>query len=251
MKAMIFAAGLGTRLKPLTDTMPKALVPVGGKPLLQHIIEKLISSGFDEIIINIHHFGDQIIDFVTSKNYFDIRIEFSDEREKLLDTGGAIKKASWFFNDGKPFLVHNVDILSNIDLSELYSAHLKSNPLATLVCSERLTTRYLLFDNNDHLKGWINESTGEIKSPFPDLNPRQTNKLAFSGIHVLNPSIFSYMTDLPVRFPVIDFYLSLCHREKISCSLPPGLQLIDVGKLNSLNEAEGFLQQHPGSVCSH
>lgn len=238
---MIFAAGLGTRLKPLTDTLPKALVPVAGKPLLQHIIGKIKQSGFDEIIINIHHFGQQIIDFVEANNHFDIRIEFSDERGHLLDTGGGIKKAAWFFDDGKPFLVHNVDILSNIDLTELYQAHLKSNPLATLVCSERQTARYLLFDNDDHLQGWINESTGEIKSPFPDLNPLQTRKLAFSGIHVLHPAIFSVMTDLPDRFPVIDFYLSHCHREKISCFLPQELKLMDVGKLNSLVEAEHFL----------
>ncbi len=241
MKAMIFAAGLGTRLKPLTDTLPKALVPVGGKPLLQHIIGKLKQSGFDEIIINIHHFGQQIIDFVESNNHFGIRIEFSDERDHLLDTGGGIKRASWFFDDGKPFLVHNVDILSNIDLAELYTAHLKNNPLATLVCSERQTARYLLFDNDDHLKGWINESTGEIKSPFPDLNPRQTRKLAFSGIHVLNPAIFSDMTDLPDRFPVIDFYLSLCNRENINGFVPSDLHLIDVGKLTSLEEAADFL----------
>ncbi len=247
---MIFAAGLGTRLRPLTDTLPKALVPVAGKPLLQHIIGKLKHAGFNEIIINIHHFGQQIIDFVETNHYFDIRIEFSDERDQLLDTGGAIKKAAWFFDDGKPFLVHNVDILSNIDLAGLYQAHRKNNPLATLVCSERQTTRYLLFDNEDHLQGWINESTGEIKSPLPDLNSQQTRKLAFSGIHVLNPSIFSDMTDLPDRFPVIDFYLSLCHREKIACFIPPGLQLIDVGKMNSLDEAAVFLQQHPGSLCS-
>jgi len=242
MKAMIFAAGLGTRLKPLTDTLPKALVPVGGKPLLQHVIGKLKQSGFDEIIINIHHFGQQIIDFVESNHHFDIRIEFSDERDLLLDTGGGIKRASRFFDDGNPFLVHNVDILSNIDLTELYSAHLNSYPLATLVCSERQTTRYLLFDNNKHLKGWINESTGEIKSPFPDLSLRQANKLAFSGIHVLNPAIFSYMADLPDRFPVIDFYLSLCNREKINCFIPSDLQLIDAGKLNALDDAADFLR---------
>src|SRR5690606_32019928 len=155
MKAMIFAAGMGTRLKPLTDTIPKALVPVGGKPLLQHIIEKLKRFGFNEIIINIHHFGQQIIDFVQENNSFDIRIEFSDEREQLLDTGGGIKKAAWFFDDNKPFLVHNVDILSNIDLQELYHFHLKNNTIATLLCSIRQTSRYLLFDTDNHLRGWI------------------------------------------------------------------------------------------------
>ncbi|MFA5651349.1 MAG: sugar phosphate nucleotidyltransferase, partial [Proteiniphilum sp.] len=126
MKAMIFAAGLGTRLKPLTNTMPKALVPVGGKPLLQHAIEKLKAAGFDEIIINLHHFPDQIIHFIEANHRFGVRIEFSDEREQLLDTGGAIKKASWFFNDDRPFLIHNVDILSTIDLRELVTHHEKT-----------------------------------------------------------------------------------------------------------------------------
>ena len=140
MKAMIFAAGLGTRLKPLTDNIPKALVTIGGKPLLQHTIEKLKSSGFDEIIINIHHFADQIVEFILSKNSFDIKIEFSDESNELLDTGGGIKKASHFFCDGEPFLIHNVDILSNINLNDLYLFHNSSNSIATLVCSKRKTS---------------------------------------------------------------------------------------------------------------
>ena len=132
---MIFAAGLGTRLKPLTDTLPKALIPIAGKPLLEHVILKLKAAGFDEIIVNIHHFPDQIIDFLKANDNFGIRIEVSDERNQLLDTGGGIKKVASFFDDGKPFLVHNVDILSNIDLQKLYSQHLQTNSLATLVVS--------------------------------------------------------------------------------------------------------------------
>ena len=240
---MIFAAGMGTRLKPLTDTMPKALVPVGGKPLLQHVIEKLRDAGFDEIIINIHHFGEQIIEFVVSENKFKIRIEFSDERDKLLDTGGAIKKASWFFDDGRPFLLHNVDILSNIDLKQLYNSHLKSNSPATLVCSDRQTSRYLLVDADNRLKGWINDKTGETKSPIPFLQPENYRKLAFSGIHILHPSICNLMLDFPDRFSIIGFYLSLCDREEIACFRPKELKMMDVGKLNSLDEAERFLHQ--------
>ena len=144
MKALIFAAGLGTRLKPLTDKIPKALIPIGGKPLLEHVILKLKASGFNEIIVNVHHFPDQIIDFLKSKNNFDIRIEVSDERNLLLDTGGGIKNTAWFFDDGKPFLVHNVDILSNVDLNDLYNEHIHSDSLATLVVSKRDTFRYLL-----------------------------------------------------------------------------------------------------------
>lgn len=240
---MIFAAGLGTRLKPLTNTMPKALVPVGGKPLLQHSIEKLKAAGFDEIIINVHHFTEQIIDFVEANHRFDIRIEFSDERDKLLDTGGGIKKAAPFFNDTQPFLVHNVDILSNINLRKLYEAHRGDNPIATLVCSERKTSRYLLFDNDNRLKGWINEKTGEVKSPFPDFDPRHYRKLAFAGIQILHPNIFQYMTGLPDCFSIIDFYLSICDKEDISCYIPDNLQLIDVGKTDSLHEATQFLDK--------
>lgn len=241
MKALIFAAGLGTRLKPLTDTMPKAMVPVAGKPLLQHVIEKLKAAGFTEIIINVHHFAEQIIDFVRSNNNFGIRIEFSDEREKLLDTGGGIKKAAWFFDDGKPFLVHNVDILSNIDLSSLYNTHLKNRPAASLVVSSRKTSRYLLFDKNQHLKGWINEQTGEIKSPALQINPTDYTKLAFSGIHILEPSIFKYMDTFPGKFSIIDFYLSVCDKVNICSHTPQNLNLLDVGKLNSLEQAERFL----------
>lgn len=259
---MIFAAGLGTRLKPLTDTMPKALVPVGGKPLLQHTIEKLKASGFDEIIINVHHFAEQIIHFVEINHYFGIHIEFSDEREELLDTGGGIKKASHFFNDNKPFLVHNVDILSNIDLRRLYEAHTRNysssnstllspvqsqihSPLATLVCSERKTSRYLLFDSTNHLRGWVNEKTGEVKSPFPDFDPQRFRKLAFAGIQMLNPTIFQYMEEQQNRFSIIDFYLSLCDKEEIDYYIPDNLKMIDVGKIDSLQEASLFLDQQP------
>ncbi len=241
-KALIFAAGLGTRLKPLTDSMPKAMVPVGGKPLLWHTIHKLKSVGFGEIIINVHHFAEQIIDYVQANNSFGIRIEFSDEREKLLDTGGGIKKASWFFDDDKPFLIHNVDILSNIDLRNLYKIHTKSNSIATLVVSRRETSRYFLFDENNRLEGWINEKTGEIKSPVARLNPINYRKLAFSGIHVVDPAIFHYMTDFPEKFSIVDFYLSLCNKENITGFEPENLSMIDVGKLESLDDADRFLR---------
>ena len=156
MKAMIFAAGYGTRLKPITDTLPKALVPIQGKPLLEHVIEKLKKSGVDEIIVNVHYLGTQIIDFIQERNSFGIRVEISDERENILDTGGGIKKAVHFFNDGKPFLVHNVDILSNVDLNALYEQHLNDpERLASLVVSERSTNRYLLLTSQNSLKAGL------------------------------------------------------------------------------------------------
>jgi NDP-sugar pyrophosphorylase family protein len=242
MKAMIFAAGLGTRLKPLTDTMPKALVEIGRKPLLEHIILKLKSAGFNEIIVNVHHFPDQIIDFLSSKNNFEIRIEISDERDLLLDTGGGIKKASWFFDDGKPFLVHNVDIFSNIDIIKLYQYHLQTNNLASLVVSQRVTNRYLLFDTNLRLKGWMNEKTGEIK-PEKIADISAFNKLAFAGIQVLSPSVFELMESFELKFPIMDFYLSNVQTQVISGFIPDNFKMIDIGKLNVLEEAEGFMVQ--------
>lgn len=242
MKAMIFAAGRGTRLKPVTDSIPKALVPVSNKPLLEHVIGKLKVAGFDEIIINIHHFGQQIIDFVRSKDFFGIRIEFSDEREKLLDTGGGIKNAAWFFDDGKPFLIHNVDILSNICLNDLYNVHTQNRSAATLVVSERQTSRYLLFDDSRHLRGWINDKTQEIKSPLADLAPEKYHKLAFAGIHVLSPDVFRYMEVFPDTFSIIDFYLSVCGKEPVSGYIPSSFGLVDVGKSYSLKKAEEFIR---------
>ncbi|MEA4979505.1 MAG: nucleotidyltransferase family protein, partial [Petrimonas sp.] len=154
--------------------------------------------------------------------------------------GGGIKKASWFFDDEKPFLIHNVDILSDIDLQNLYHFHTSSNSVATLVVSERKTSRYLLFDKNNHLAGWINEKSGETKSPFSDFNADHYKKLAFSGIHILHPSILSYMQDFPDKFSIIDFYLFACSKEKIFGYIPNNLHLVDVGKINSIAEAEKF-----------
>ncbi len=240
---MIFAAGLGTRLKPLTDNMPKAMVTIAGKPLLEHVILKLKAAGFDEIIVNVHHFAEQIIDFLQEKNNFGIRIEISDEREQLLETGGGIKKAALFFDDGKPFLVHNVDILSNVDLAELYTFHQEKNALATLLVSNRKSSRYLLFDKANNLKGWLNASTGETKSPLKDINIEDYQSLAFSGIHILSPQIFDLMGDWNGKFSIIDFYLSICKEEKIIGFEKEDLKLIDVGKLDSLAEAERLVAE--------
>lgn len=241
MKAMIFAAGLGTRLKPLTDTLPKALVPIAGKSLLEHVILKLKDAGFTEIILNVHHFPDQIIDFLKANDNFGIRIEVSDERDYLLDTGGGILKTAWFFDDGKPFLVHNVDILSNVDLTNLYNQHLRTNPLATLVVSERNTFRYLLFNDNLRLNGWVNEKTGETK-PIGISKPELYTKLAFSGIQVLSPQIFDLMTGLEQKFPIMDFYLNNAANQVINGFVPTDYKMLDVGKLNVLDEAEKFIQ---------
>ena len=241
MKAMIFAAGLGTRLKPITDSIPKALVPICGKPLLQLVIERLVKYGFNEIIVNVHHFPDQIIDFLKENNDFGIRIEVSDERDLLLDTGGGVRKAAWFFDDNEPFLIHNVDILSNADLGELYRRHLATNSLATLVVSERDTFRYLLFDQNLRLNGWINEKTGETK-PAGLQRTAEQRKLAFSGIQVMSPAVFDFMAGYEPKFPIMDFYLTHAASEIISGFVPADYKMLDVGKLNVIDEAEMFVK---------
>lgn len=237
---MIFAAGLGTRLKPLTDNLPKALVPIADKPLLEHVIMKLKAAGFDEIIVNVHHFPELIIDFLKQNENFGIRIEVSNEREELLDTGGGIRKAAWFFDDGKPFLVHNVDILSNVDLKELYNQHLTKDALATLVVSKRDTFRYLLFNDNKRLCGWINEKTGETK-PKRISDISGFNKLAFAGIQMLSPKVFDIMNKLGAKFPIMDFYLSNAEKEIICGFVPTDFKMMDVGKLDVLDEAERFV----------
>lgn len=240
MKALIFAAGLGTRLKPLTDNLPKALVPVHDKPLLEHVILKLKHAGFDEIIVNVHHFPELILEFLQSKNNFGIRIEISDERDFLLDTGGGIKKTAWFFDDGKPFLVHNVDIFSNVDLKALYNEHLLSERLATLVVSPRDTFRHLLFDENQVLRGWINEQTG-ITKPAGLTHPEKYQKLAFSGIQIIDPKVFKLMNNNEIKFSVIDFYLSQVETENILAYVQPGFRMLDIGKIQVIEDINNGL----------
>jgi NDP-sugar pyrophosphorylase family protein len=241
VNAFIFAAGLGTRLKPLTDTMPKALVPVAGKPLLAHVVEKLKAAGCKKIVINIHHFGDMIIDYVKSQRGFGIDIVFSDEREMLLETGGAIKHAVELLGN-EPFLIHNVDILSNVDIKALWEEHLNSGSAATLLVSKRSSTRALLFDAEGNLTAWTNKSTGEVKTPYESVDIASLKELAFSGIHVFSPQLFKYFGEYPEKFSIIDFYLNTCKAEKIKAYTQEGLQLLDVGKLDSLEKAEAFVQ---------
>ena len=242
MKAMLFAAGMGSRLRPLTDHTPKALVPVGGKPMLEHVILKLIAAGFDHIVINIHHLGGQIIDFLRERRNFGIRIDISDERDYLLDTGGGIKKAARLLRGDEPFLVHNVDILSNVDLRELYETHRRTNPLATLLVSQRDTSRYLLFDNEDKLRGWKNRATGEVKSLIPYFEPDRYQAYAFAGIHVLSPRVLELMEEWTGKFSIIQFYLSVCARQDIRAYKAKDLRLLDIGKPDTLALAEEWLR---------
>jgi NDP-sugar pyrophosphorylase family protein len=241
MKAMIVAAGLGTRLKPLTDTMPKALVPVAGKPLLGRVIDKLIAGGITELVINLHHFPEQIVSYVEANNSFGIPVHFSDESDGLLETGGGIRKARTWLETDEPFLVHNVDILSNLDIAALLAQHQRTNPLATLVVSERDTFRYFLFDDDLRLRGWTNLKTGEVKPR--DLNyADRYRRLAFSGIQVLSPKIFRLMDEWPERFSITDFYLEHLKENTSIGYLQDNYRMIDVGKIETLKDAEEFVR---------
>ncbi len=239
MQAMIFAAGLGTRLKPLTDTMPKALVPVGGEPLLRHVIELLKNAGADRITVNVHHFAGQIVDYLVAHQNFGLDIRISDESQQLLDTGGGIKKARILFSDDTPILIHNVDILSNVDLRSFYDQNWHYD--ATLLVSDRPTKRYLLFDDNMRLVGWTNVETGEVRSPYPHLDVAKCHRYAFSGIHIFSPRLFPLMDNFPDKFGIIDFYLNTCDAADIRGFLDPNLRLMDVGKLDTLAQADDFL----------
>ncbi len=240
MRAMIFAAGMGTRLKPLTDTMPKALVPVAGKPLLQHLLEKLNAAGIHEAVINVHHFADMIEEWCTEHGG-PMRIWFSDERQKLLNTGGGIKHAEPLLRDvQRGFLIHNVDILSNVRIDELLQA--SEEHAATLLVSERPTSRYLLFDEDMRLVGWTNVETGEVLSPYPQIDPARYRRFAFAGIHVMKPELFEYFGEFSDCFSIIDFYLKVCDRASIYGYVQPDLRLLDVGKQESLAAAEEFVE---------
>ena len=234
--AMIFAAGLGTRLRPLTDTMPKALVPVAGAPLLAHVIRRLKGAGYDRLVVNVHHFPEQIRQYL-SVHDFGVHIDISDESGLLLETGGAVRHARPLLEGADRFLVHNVDIISDLDLA-WFERQWRPEALATLLVSERKTSRYLLFDDNLRLVGWTNVSTGEVRSPYPSLDVSACRRLAFAGIHGMSSKILDVMEDFPERFPIMDFYLQVCDRHPIYAALPEQLRLVDVGKFDSLSEAE-------------
>ncbi|MEO6135100.1 MAG: sugar phosphate nucleotidyltransferase [Ginsengibacter sp.] len=235
MKAMILAAGLGTRLKPFTDNHPKALAIVNGKTLLQRNIEYLGGFGIKDVIVNIHHFPEQIKELVEKNKGFGSNISFSDESNEVLETGGGLKKAAWFFEGEKePFVLMNVDILTSLNLHEMIACHNNEKPLATLAVSVRFTSRYFLFDERDYLSGWKNTKTGE------QIMVRQAEKLtekAFSGIHVISPKIFS-LIKLKGKFSLVDLYLGLAKSNIIFAYTHSNSKFIDVGKPESILKAE-------------
>ena len=241
MKAMIFAAGLGTRLKPITDNLPKALVPVCGKPLIEHVVRRLKSAGIGEAVVNVHHFADKVEAWVAGQEMMDISV--SDERDMHLETGGAVLHAREHLEGCGHFLIHNVDILSDVDL-KWFMDQVKPDALATLLVSERKSSRYLLFEPGTmKLVGWKNENTGEIRPAGAEIDEAECIKLAFSGIHIMSDKVFEAMSGYPDRFPVIDFYLDKCHLYNIYGVCAGNLNLIDVGKLDTLELAEKFIKE--------
>ena len=254
MKAMIFAAGLGTRLKPITDTIPKALVPICGEPLLKHVILRLADAGFDDFVVNVHHFADKIILYLDNEDFQGMRIAVSDESGRLLETGGGVLHARDLLlrdepSDGR-FLVHNVDILSDLDIPWFLDSW-RPGALASLLVSPRKTQRYLLFDDDMRLVGWTNLATGEVRSPYPGLDPSACTMLAFSGIHQISNEVFGVMESegMGERFPIMDFYLRVCDRYPIYGIKPASLELVDVGKLDTLAVAGEFILRRAPRNC--
>ena len=242
MKALVFAAGLGTRLRPLTNDRPKALVEVGGRTMLEHVITHLASAGVDDITINIHHFGEKIIEFLAKKSNFGLNIHISDERDLLLDTGGGLLKARPFLDGDEPFIVHNADVLTDLDLKAMYEFHVAHQALSTILVKPRQTQRYFLFNPECRLRGWVNKATGETKPSGYVYNPTQVEALAFGCVHVISPTIFDALEKYSVQkgkvFSIAPFYAEMCHQyEFYGYQQKEDYKWLDVGKPETLAQA--------------
>jgi len=242
MKAMIFAAGLGKRLGKITETVPKALVDINGKTALRRAVEKCTHAGFSDIIINVHHFADLVEDEVRRLNTDGFRVAVSDEREMLLENGGGLYKARSFF-DKSPFLLYNVDIVSDLDLSDLYRHHLKNKGLATLAVRHRPGKRFLLIDNAGQLRGWRNIETGE--QILAGEISVALSEIAFSSMHIVEPEIFRYMHQ--GIYSMIDLYLKLASTHNIFTLKHDEGYWIDIGTPESLEQVRELLRLGSGS----
>ena len=266
MKCMIFAAGLGTRLKPITDTLPKALVPVCGKPLIEHVVRKLMASGVCEAVVNVHHFADKVEAWIGDQEWIctdpgnmsdgKMLIQVSDERAMLLETGGAVLHARRYLEGCGHFLIHNVDILSNCNL-EWFRSHVRPEALGTLLVSERETSRFLLFHPDTmRLVGWSNVNTGDYHLADSTIALEDCRALGFSGIHILSDEVLELMEQyvkekgLPadevngVRFPIMNFYMCAAMKKPIYGVVAENLHFLDVGKLDALAPAEEFIKNN-------
>jgi len=241
MKALLFCAGLGTRLMPLTKDKPKALVEINDKTLLQWNLEKLKAAGIDQVFVNVHHFGDLIIDFLKENNNFGMQIVISDESPKLLDTGGGLKKVSAKLDQNENLLIHNVDIISSLNLNDLMDYHIAENASATLAVRSRQTSRYLIIDDDSfELMGWTNIKTGELK--LSRISSNTVTNFAFNGIHIINSKAFQHLPDEEV-FSIIDFYLELAKHQKVIAYPDLDTNWVDVGKPENIPHAEKLLIQ--------
>ena len=234
IRAMILAAGLGTRLKPFTDKHPKALAMVNGKTLLQRNIEYLQQFNIKEVIVNVHHFADQIIDTIQKNNGWGSNVIISDETNEVLETGGGLQKTKWYLDKEENFVLMNVDVLTDLHLDKMIQQHLHQHPLATLAVTNRNSSRYFLFNQQHQLCGWRNIKTGEEKMIHQENNLIQK---AFSGVHVINAQIFSLIQQQG-KFSMVDVYLSLCANNSIQSFDHSSSKFIDVGKPESIGEAE-------------
>lgn len=232
---MILAAGLGTRLKPFTDFHPKALAPVHGKPVLAWTIDYLYQYGVRDIIINVHHFADQIISFVNSFERPGLKLHISDEQDMVLETGGGLKKASWFFDNGEAFILMNADILTTMPLNEFIDFHYRNKGLVSLAVSKRESSRCFLFNEENQLCGWRNKLKNETK--FSRNSKDDLVEMAFGGIHIIDPSFFKYLTQVG-KFSIVDTYLEVAKTEKILGFDHSAYTLLDIGKPESLLLAE-------------
>lgn len=239
MKAMIFAAGLGTRLRPVTDNLPKALVEVGGQPMLGRVIDRLRAAGISEFVVNACYLKDQIVTYL-EKNYPFARVSEEDGAEPL-ETGGGIRKAQELLGKGR-FLVHNADILSDLDV-RWFIAQDRPDSLATLLVTDAPADRYLLFDDDMRLAGWTNVRTGEVKSPYPDFDPSKYRRLSFCGIHIVSDAVFPLMEEWPERFSITDFYLKEAARHPVFGVCADGLKMIDIGSVEKLAEANARVSE--------
>lgn len=235
MKAMILAAGLGTRLKPFTDFHPKALAPVHGNPVLAWTIDYLYQYGVRDIIINVHHFADQIISFVNDFERPGLQLSISDEQDAVLETGGGLKKASWFFNNGDPFILMNADILTTMPLNEFIDFHYRNKGLVSLAVSNRVSSRCFLFNAENQLYGWRNKLKNETK--FSRHTEDDLVEMAFGGIHIIDPAFFRYLTQVD-KFSIVDTYLEVAKTETILGFDHSAYTLLDIGKPESLLLAE-------------
>ena len=239
MQAFIPAAGLGTRLLPRTEHRPKALVEVGGVPLLKIAIDNLVRQGVTRIVVNVHHFADMLIDYLQSYDW-GTEVLVSNEKDKLLDTGGGLKKAAPLFKRDEPILIHNVDILSRINFRDLVELHQQEGNFVTLAVSVRDTSRFLLFADNGLLVGWNNRSTGETK--WVDELVAKNRALAFSGIAVLEPGVLDVLPPCEIPYPIVPAYLNIAKEHRISYFIHSSSDWMDVGTPQSLNKAQSWFR---------